>query len=48
MRKVKGSSKEEKRLIDTDNCMVTARGGGVRQKRVKGVDGGGRRVDLGW
>ena len=35
--------KEKKTLIDTDNSMVMSRGKGA-----EGINGDGRRLDLGW
>ena len=49
LKKMKALNK--KKLIDTDNSMVTTRGKERRgrQKKVKGgINGDGRRLDLGW
>ena len=49
MRRLKEISKEKKRLIDTDNSMVIARGKGVEEvEEGKGGINGDGRPDLGW
>ena len=45
--------RKEKELLDADNSVVIVgvgqgRGEGERWKRVLGVDGDGRRLNLGW
>ena len=47
MEKVKGLSKEEK-LMDTDSWLPEGKGAGAKEKRVKGSNGDGGRLDFGW
>ena len=50
VKKVQGLSKLKKNLIGTDNSMVITRekGGGGGRREYRGINGDGRRRDLGW
>ena len=46
---MEGLSKKEKELMDIDNSVVTAgEGGGELDGEGMGINGDGRRLDLGW